>query len=834
MRGGLLPVRFISEAVMSLTTRFAAGLLCFVPLVLPACGGGSGDDDGAAPSPEALFGALHESPDIAFDAAGNGVAVWTESPFDGTASVSRVLYAVYTRSSGTWSLGAELARPATGPRIASTGTGFMAVWTGPIGGLNGVQARAFSGTAWGAAVTLFTSVHAVEGACVASNGTGYAAAWRERQVAKARVHASLYSGTGWDAASALDDDAGVAGVPTIAGKAGGKDFAVAWVQARVSGTEWDVFTALHDAAGGAWDAASVRSTGTGEADSCRLVTNGTGYLLAWAQDDGAAVSVFADLFDGGVWGGAAAVDGTADDCRFPSVASDGAGYAIAWIRSPAEPEGDLDVLRYAGTPLSPVGPVAIETGLAFVSRLPCLASAETGRYAVAWPVGTAAGVDLHASFFDGSAWSVPEVAEAGEGDCRWQGGVPPAFRGNGAGRYELVWSQVDDPITERLQIYARTHTGVWGKVASLSGPGWRAGALSPAVAVAGDGTALAVWTQYRNGRPEVWGRLRTGGRWGDLVAVDRSGSSPAVATDGTGFVVAWSDAVSGVRARAWTAAGWEAAATTVDATPGVPCLASNGTTWALAWETEGGAVAAAIRSGGVWGVATPLVSEASDPRLVAAGSTYVLLCIDESGAVDHPLAFSHDGTWVNEGLIDGGAADSAASPALAARGTECVAAWSQGGRIQARVRSGGAWAGAAAPLDDGAAPASRPVLAASSSGYAAAWEQGGQLVAALASGTTWGAPGVVNVGTGFAYWPRVASNGVDFAIAWLQFDGTAVSLLTRRRDGGVWGSVVLMETGSRDVYPDHVAARDGSGYLSVWTQFLSADPVCTAVGARGF
>jgi len=210
----------------------------------------------------------------------------------------------------------------------------------------------------------------------------------------------------------------------------------------------------------------------------------------------------------------------------------------------------------------------------------------------------------------GATWGAPFRLSAPGSPS---GGVQLAM--NGAGEAVAVWLRDAGGGRPALDAARRGADGSWGPAQTISAPD--EGVASPAVAIAPDGLAAAVW--LRMDGPVLQARAATmDGVWApaaDLSApvesrTPLSPTEPSVAAGPGGAVAAWSledrRGARAVQVAAFTpAAGWEPPRTLAAAqrTPRSPQVAIDGEGTMLAgWGGVEGAVRVAARPrGGPWG-----------------------------------------------------------------------------------------------------------------------------------------------------------------------------------------------------------------------------------------
>jgi len=238
------------------------------------------------------------APDVAFDSAGDAVAVWHQS--DGTRA--NIWTNRYTAGVG-WGTPALLETTNTGGAFdARVATGeddsAIAVWYQSDGVRDNVWANRYvDGVGWSGATLLETDeTGSAYSPQVGIDDAGHAVAiWYQLDaVPRYSIMASRYvAGTGWQPAERLElDDANHAvGARVVMGADG--DAVAVWHTGL--GPSGDLWTARY--AGGDWGAPRLLEVGAGPAGGVQVAIAPTGDAAAvWTQSDGLRVNVIASSF----------------------------------------------------------------------------------------------------------------------------------------------------------------------------------------------------------------------------------------------------------------------------------------------------------------------------------------------------------------------------------------------------------------------------------------------------------------------------------------------------------------------------------------------------------
>lgn len=294
-------------------------------------------------------------------------------------------------------------------------------------------------------------------------------------------------------------------------------------------------------------------------------------------------------------------------------------------------------------------------------------------------------------------------------------------------------------------------------VAAAPGVGF---AYSHAVWISGDGAAWSIAAAYDNGRirltvpesvvassvyPAVLDPTISAEVDADVPVTGTTGTNsqdPAIASDGTGYLVVWEDERNTADSDIW--------ATRLDASGAIrdplgieiaqakgkqthPAVAWNGTSYVVAWEdfkvaggTEADIAAATVSS--ATGAVTPLPAVAAtsasetEPAL-AGGAGTALLTWSAGGDIRGALFGGSFGPAFNIAATT--AVEASPAVALGADGNYLVA-WSEGPADTADLRAqlvstAGGLSGAALTISAGAGSQSAPALAFDGTNYAAVW-----------------------------------------------------------------------------------------------------------------
>ncbi len=835
----------------------------------------------------------HAAPQLVFNDGGLGLAVWesADAPIESTDHAGRAIWYAFYKD-GQWSQESLLhvlphfdsagagSNGYFNLQVAASANGFAVIWTQQDRTNDNsyyskrLYVRVFNGTDWGAVTRL--SPDEIGDAAISSNGTGYLVTWVNYASLKYFIYGSFFSGGSWQSGLDLASSSNPLTNPRVASNGAG--YAVTWQETSLQdGNPWinaRLFT------GSSWGAVKSFAGLAGASDAPHLASSGGSYLLLWGQFSGAAsgyesvgsdagwstaaplsfgsikaavagsshygvvyecgtrFSLCARVRVDGAWGTELPVENFTSDARNPVLASDGSGYGVLW-RQQTTSSGDYDV-HYTTFTATAVEP-AVQVSLAKES-------------------GT-------------SVASIPREAIA--------------YDGSG---YMLGWIQHDLTVnSNREEVYAQHYTGATsGARTTLLQLVHDGGTSTPTLTVNNAGVKLATWKQYyfenntSSGAPEyrqgLFAAAYEAGAWGAPTLLDRYGTDaqvvtngssfaivylsnpngslraliysngtfgpqqtlssstnydPKVATDGTGYLVAWwQTGTVGLYVNRYDGSTWSGAVS-IGGTNGygIPQVASNGSGYAVAWKYAG-AVYANVFDGAMWGGVQALDAydtSASLPRIASNGSGYAVAWRQSDTTYESVFASLHDGTtWSAPVDIDGQNV-AALYPEVVSNGTGYAVAWQQGGRCYARLWSSG-W-GSVSDVGACVSPTTANEvnlkMASDGSGYAFAFRpinfSPSGLYAAVYTGGTWQTvSGMTADGCGApsdnAWHLRGGSGG--YGLLTICDDGlySNFDLVGRFFHNGAWGPPVSIESGSYAVGYFADLAADGATFTATWTQ----------------
>jgi hypothetical protein len=399
---------------------------------------------------------------------------------------------------------------------------------------------------------------------VAPNGSGYLVVWTDgRNVATTGldIYGARVSGAGqvldaggFPISKATGDQFSPAAI------ANGTDSFVVWQDGRSVDTGPDIYGARVTSAGVVSDASGIPiSTAVGAQASPAIGFNGAHFLVVWTDQRGGG-----DFY---IYGARVTPAGAVLDTSgvpistvsggefFPKAAASGTNFFVVWEDYRNVGAGFVDIygarVNDAGTVLDRGGfPIGTGSGdrhtPAVASAVPALSD-----YLVVWQdsrnLGTS-GLDIYGARVT-AAGAVTDPAGFPISTAPDDQSTPVlAFDGS---QYLVVWTDARNLATTDLDIYGTfvTTGAVVSPPAGFVISTGSSGEQQPATASNGT-NYLVVWQDYRNGATtgaDLYGvRVSTGGVVLDLSALPISTAasdqiSPAVASDGTDYLVVWED-----------------------------------------------------------------------------------------------------------------------------------------------------------------------------------------------------------------------------------------------------------------------------------------------------
>jgi hypothetical protein len=403
---------------------------------------------------------------------------------------------------------------AAGPQIAfnSAGDG-MAVWHQFDGTRNNIWANRYvAATGWGTATLIESDPGDAALPQVAIDANGNATAvWQQRDVnGRNNIWANRYLvGAGWGAPVAIETNGPSAGDDQLARIAmdGNGNAIVVWELSSFSST---TIWANRHVVGTGWATAIQIGSGNpnGNHVTPQVAMDAAGNaFVAWTQYNGSITNVWGNRFVAGAgWGTAGSVqsDSTSSG-RDPRIAADSSGTAIAvWAQFDVTTSTDhIWASRYVGG-TGWGSATLIQTGNpTHQSNLPKIAFDASGNAIAVWNQGAFGSFSIYAArYVAGAGWGTEAVIEThtvGSGAASVSLGV------DSAGNALAVWQLTD--ASSFTDIWATRYTvgAGWGTATQIEPGNLRTGqAFNPQIAMNGNGQAIAVWQRRNPTRYDIW------------------------------------------------------------------------------------------------------------------------------------------------------------------------------------------------------------------------------------------------------------------------------------------------------------------------------------------
>lgn len=354
------------------------------------------------------------SPRVAFDANGNGFAVWRSA---GDLFVRR-----YVRSTDTWQTQVTLdsgSGTITAPELAvDAGGNAIVAWVQSDGTAQSTYTSFYDAGAgtWGTATLVESSSNAVtttEGyVSVAISGARAAVTW---QFQNGDAYVARRSGGSWATEESLESSSNAAREPSVVIDSSGNVLTL-WRQA--SSSAQSTFFNRYDAATSTWSGATLLESSSTATDLPRLTFDGGSKAMAiWAQ--GSDIIARRYDFTAGTWATAQTIHSGSGTPDAAVVSSDSAGNVVAaWQQS----DGTADsiwVSTYSVASSTWTTSQLLETSSQPVPSdiRAVAASMRSGRAAVTWLQSDGTRNDVYAATFAGATWSSPSLLESNNADA---------------------------------------------------------------------------------------------------------------------------------------------------------------------------------------------------------------------------------------------------------------------------------------------------------------------------------------------------------------------------------------------------------------------------------
>ncbi len=458
-------------------------------VVLAGCGGGGDSLPGV---PHAVLPHHAYDPQVAFDAAGNGAAVWSQ--FDGLRK--NVWASRYTASTTAWSppvlIETNNGGDADVPQIALDNAGnALVVWEQSDSTRRNIWANRYTAASqsWGTAqlletdnVSFATAPHLALANSNNGNGTGMVV-WEQSDGSRKSIWARRYNAVNdqWDVASVIETSAEDANAPQIAADANGNFVAVWRGYDGLVHQRYNVWANRY-VAGAGWGSAALISNNTTDpaaigdalvsrnADTPHIAMDAAGNALAvWTQ----ATSIYANRYTAGVgWGSAQLIE---NDVKWAAsapriaMAANGHAYAVweqyadAVLGDATPPFKNIMANRYVAG-LGWQSATLVETNNTGHAQTPQVAVDSFGNATVVWRQWDETHYSIWSNrFFRASGqWGTAALIEADNtGDA-----VNPQVAMDAAGNALAVWSQ-NNGTRSSIRVNRYTFGSTWNTALTL-------------------------------------------------------------------------------------------------------------------------------------------------------------------------------------------------------------------------------------------------------------------------------------------------------------------------------------------------------------------------------
>lgn len=644
------------------------------------------------------------------------------------------------------------------PAVASDGTNYLVVWTDNRNGsydIYGTRVSAAGVVLDVMGIAISTAISEQNYPAVAFDGTNYLVVWQDLRTGTWDIYGTRVKTDG-----TVIDDAGVMMsnasnhqyYPDVAFD--GTNYLVVWYDNRTGSVSYDIYGTRVSKAGTVLDASGIIiSNASGNQQLPAVAFDGTNYLVVWADYRSGA-----DIYGARVAPSGAVQEDTATNImisnassnqEWPDVAFNGTDYLVVWQDSRT---GNWDIY---GARVDTDGAVLDATGLSICGNAnqqyyPAVAS-DGSNYLVVWQDYRNSNYDIYGSRVDGDGTALDPLGLTLSIAVNTQEYPAVVYGGSS---YFVAWN--DTRNSWNNDIYGArvaTNGGVTDPTGILmsSAPNTQ---YAPAVAY--DGTNyLVVWHDYRSTiNYDIYGtRVGPDGTVLDTtgIAVSTAAShqtNPAVAFDGTNYLVVWQDARSGnydiygtrISKGGGVLNGSGIAISTNASTQYYPDIAFDGTNYVVVWQDyrNGAADIYGTRVGpdgtvlDTTGIAVSTASnDQQSPDIAFDGTNYLVVWHDYRSGTNYDIYGSrvNKNLAVLDSLTISTASQNQQNPAVAFDGANYFVVWQDyrnvvwdiyGGRV--RASDGALFDGSGLAISLASYDQSSPVVAFGGTEYFVVWQ----------------------------------------------------------------------------------------------------------------
>ncbi len=694
----------------------------------------------------AISGGSVFDPDVTSNGSGYAAA-W--SGYDSGSGEYRIHANIY--SSLTWTVAKRIdgiSGYAHAPKIASNGSGYAITWRKQSGGTYDVYATVSTGVTatatWAAPSALENQNLMAFEPKIASNGSTYAVVWGQDDGSSYSFFGNVYTGATWTSGNTvlLENSSGYSYyMLDIAIASNGISYVAAWDQ--FDGTAHSIYTNIYS--GGTWTNATVIESSPNLAYSVTIASSGTGtgYAVAWQQDNGTGFDVYANLYSNGTWSTPVLLDAGTSNALTPLAVRFPSGYAVAWFQDDASGNPNMYGRIFASGSWYPESPL-VQGVWKGTTMLPKMATNRNGVSLAVWPEYHKGDWRLYGSINATGTWGTPFLID---GNVFSNDTVEVATNGT---EFLVLWYSTS--ITQGgLMAVTCSSSGVLGTAERVDLAG--SGIHSLALASNSSGYA-AVWSRWDGVvANSLYSNIYSNGSW----SKDSGGNpTPWLIENGPNYAV-------------------------------YPKIASNGSGYAATWMQSDGAansIYANLFTSGTWSTGgTSLEAStysAYAPSIASNGSGYAATWTQSDGLADHVYANIYsNGTWSAGGTKLDNIDNYAFEPQIASNGSGYGVAWYQLDgpwySVFVNIYSNGTWSSGGTLIENFTGSVTWPSIASDGKGYAVSWSQHDgvryNLYANLYSSGNWStSPTLFETTDGNAFTSMIISNGNKYSVIWWQQD----------------------------------------------------------------
>lgn len=458
-------------------------------------------------------------------------------------------------ASGT-ELASNSSNAMTAPALGSNGSNYLVVWKDERGGsgsedIYGVRVDSNGNRVDATDLKIGAASDLQTAPRVASNGSGFLVTWEDhREINDTDIHAARVTSSGSlpDSPSGLVVEGQVGGDSAPAVASDGSDYLVVWKEATD-----DISAATVSLSSGGTSVSSPFgvSTVSGTQESPEVTYGQSNYLVVWTDQRNASrgddQTIFATRVDssGNILDGSgfAVSDAAGYDESLPGVAFDGTNFVVSWYLDAAGQ--DIDPIYSARVSTSPTiqDPDGILMNPRDNRQLDIALASDGSQYYAVWADNRnprdAEGI--YGLRLDQSGTPKSTTATKIADESAFEG--EPKVATNGS-NFMVAWEAGQDDELHAKRIDTANGSVLDATPVTVTSSLHFFGALD----VASNGTDyLVAWQDDRNGNPDIYAaRVEGSGAVQDAGGIEVAARSddherPAVASDGTDYLVVWDD-----------------------------------------------------------------------------------------------------------------------------------------------------------------------------------------------------------------------------------------------------------------------------------------------------